>query len=110
MNYSIQIAKSAENDLREALDYVEYVLKSPQAADELLEDFYECVLKLQSYPERHALVDDTVLKAWGVRFIPVKKYLVFYMVNSKEQVVYVVRFLYGKRNWINILKSSVFIN
>ena len=37
MNYHVHITHRAEHDLNRALDYIEFSLKNPQAADSLLE-------------------------------------------------------------------------
>ncbi len=106
MKYELYITRSAENDLNEAADYIEFVLMNPQAADDLLDAVEETLPTLSEYAERHALVDDPVLKAWGIRFVQIRNYLAFYAISETEQKVYIVRFLYGKRNWISILKNG----
>ena len=106
MNYEVRITRAAENDLNEAADYIEFVLLNPQAADDLLDTVEETLPTLAQYAQRYALVDDPVLKAWGIRFVQIKNYLAFYTVSEEEQKVYIVRFLYGKRNWISILKNG----
>ena len=47
-----------------------------------------------------------MLKAWGIRFIQVKNYLAFYVIAEEESRVYIVRFLYGKRDWVGILRQG----
>lgn len=37
MNYQIYITRKAENDLIQAADYIEFILKNPQAASALLD-------------------------------------------------------------------------
>lgn len=106
MKYELRITRAAENDLNEATDYIEFVLMNPQAADHLLDAVEKTLPMLSEYAERHALVDDPVLKAWGIRFVQIKNYLAFYMITEDEEKVYIVRFLYGKRNWISILKNG----
>ena len=106
MKYELYITRAAENDLNEAADYIEFVLMSPQAADHLLDAVEETLPTLSEFAERHALVDDPVLKAWGIRFVQIKNYLAFYTIDESEKRVYIVRFLYGKRNWISILKNG----
>ena len=92
--------------LYEATDYIEFVLLNPQAADDLLDTVEETLPTLAQYAQRYALVDDPVLRAWGIRFVQIKNYLAFYTISEGEQKVYIVRFLYGKRNWISILKNG----
>ncbi|MDO4389883.1 MAG: type II toxin-antitoxin system RelE/ParE family toxin [Eubacteriales bacterium] len=106
MNYEVHITRAAENDLNEAADYIEFVLLNPQAADDLLDTVEETLPTLAQYAQRYALVDDPVLRAWGIRFVQIKNYLAFYTISEEEQKVYIVRFLYGKRNWISILKNG----
>lgn len=106
MNYEVHITRAAENDLNEAADYIEFVLLNPQAADDLLDTVEETLPTLAQYAQRYALVDDLVLRTWGIRFVQIKNYLAFYTISEEEQKVYIVRFLYGKRNWISILKNG----
>ena len=106
MTYDICITRAAEKDLRSTADYIEYVLLNPQAADALLDDVEAAIGELSSFPEKHALVDDAVLKSWGIRFVTVGNYIAFYTVSEAEHKVYVIRFLYGKRNWVNVLKQG----
>jgi hypothetical protein len=40
-------------------------------------------------------------------FYTIKNYLIFFTVNEGEKIVNVIRFLYGRRDWKNILKNNV---
>lgn len=106
MNYNIHITRAAERDLNSAADYIEFVLLNPQAADDLLDEAESKIGDLVTSPEKFALVDDPVLKAWGIRFTLVKNYIAFYVISEENRAVYIVRFLYGKRDWITILKQG----
>ena len=43
------------------------------------------------------------LAAKGYRVLPVKNYLIFYKVNEAEKCVDIIRILYNRRDWINLL-------
>ena len=73
MNYCVHITRRAEKDLSQALDYIEFSLKNPQAADSLLDEAEAAMSSLDYMPERYALVDDKLLSAWGIRYIQIKK-------------------------------------
>jgi len=47
-----------------------------------------------------------MLAGWKIRFFPVQNYLVFYQIEEPAQVVHILRFLYGKSNWVSILKTD----
>ena len=106
MKYDIHITRATEKDLSNAADYIEFVLLNPQAADDLLDEAESKIGELSTFPEKFALVDDPVLKAWGIRFTLVKNYIAFYVISEENHTVYIVRFLYGKRDWITILKQG----
>ena len=106
MNYEIHITKTAEKDMVAAADYIEFNLHNPQAADRLLDEAEEKIINLSQFPQMFSLVDDPVLKSWGIRIVPVNNYLIFYTLSEFQKQVYIVRFLYEKRNWIHILKKG----
>lgn len=104
MSYRLHITNTAERDLTQAADYIEFVLKNPSAADALLEEADRKINALRPFPKEHPLVDDKLLASWGIRFVQVKNYLAFYVVSEMEEQITVVRFLYAKSNWLSILK------
>ena len=105
--YHIDITEPAEIDMIEAASYIAGQLLNPSAAGRLLDDAETAILSLENMPQRHALVNDEDLARLGIRFIPVNNYLVFYVIREEKQTVVIQRFLYGKRDWVNILKSEI---
>ncbi len=103
MNYQIHITSMAERDIMRAMDYIEFNLKNPDVADNLVDAVTEKVASLSYLPQKFRLVDDPVLASWGVRFIVINNYIAFYTIDEAKKMVYVVRFLYQKSNWISIL-------
>lgn len=108
MNYNLHITKTAERDLTSAADYIEFTLKNPSASDNLLDLAEEKITNIINYPMSRPVVDDPILSAWGIRYIIVDKYLAFYIIY--ENTIYIIRFLYGKRDWISILRQGFSIN
>ena len=106
MNCELFITAQAEQDLNGAVNYIDHILLNPKAADDLLNEAERKLSELALFPEKYALADDPVLKSWGIRFTNVKNYLVFYLVSRQEQRVYIVRFLFQKRDWAAILKQG----
>ena len=106
MNYRIHITQAAEKDMNHAADYIEFVLKNPQAADHLLDEAEKQINSLSSFPKKYPLAEDKVLASWGVRFVNVNNYLVFYLVSDEELMVTVIRFLYCKSNWLSVLRQG----
>ena len=106
MNYQVHVTSSAERDIMRAADYIEFNLKNPDAANNLLDSITEQIGSLAIMPQKFALADDPVLASWGIRFVIVNNYLAFYTIDEKRQTVIVVRFLYQKSNWTSILQQG----
>ena len=102
MNYHLHITSVAQRDISQAADYIEFVLKNPKAADDLLEETDQKINALLPFPQEHPIVEDKLLAAWGIRFTQIKNYLAFYVIEENQ--VTVISFLYAKSDWISILK------
>ena len=102
MNYHLHITSVAQRDISQAADYIEFVLKNPKAADDLLEETDQKINALLPFSQEHPIVEDKLLAAWGIRFTQIKNYLACYVVEENQ--VTVIRFLYDKSDWISILK------
>ena len=106
MTYRIHITAKAERDLMEAADYIEFTLLNSKAANDLLDLAESEISQLAFMPQKYPPVDDPVLNAWGIRLLVINHYLAFYIIDEHSGVVHIVRFLYGKRNWVSILRSE----
>ena len=84
MKYQLHITQSAERDLIQAADYIEFVLKNPQAADDLLAEADKKIHALLLFPKEHPLTEDKLLASWGVRFMTVKTILSFTLCQKRE--------------------------
>ncbi len=50
-------------------------------------------------------VPDEVLRNWGIRFVMVKEYYMFYTIRGNT--IYLVRFLHRRRDWFSILRTGI---
>ncbi len=107
MNYTIHITSAAKRDIMQAADCIEFVLKNPKAADDLLDETEKKINSLSEFPEKFQLVGDPVLASWGIRLIVINNYLAFYKISKKNMQIHIVRFLYQKSNWISLLRGDI---
>ncbi len=106
MRYQLQITAAAEQDLLHVADYIDHILKNPQASDRLYDDLETEIGSLERMPQRYAVVDDPFLASHGIRALQVRNYMAFYRVSIENQTVTVLRILYAKSDWQTILKQS----
>lgn len=104
--YNVQFTEPAEEDLLSTLRYISDVLKSPSAAKQLLVEIEEQIKTVKTNPLCCSLVLDEYLKSKGIRSLLVKNYLVFYVIKENEQKISIIRILYARRDWANILEND----
>lgn len=107
MTYKIVITKTAQKEVLEAVKYISDELKSHQSALNLFNYAYEQFNSLSELPKRNAEINAFVIGISGIRYIIVKNYLAFYTVDDNSMTVKILRFLYNKRDWQHILKTSL---
>ena len=105
--YTVHISKPAEQDIYNAVQYIDSILHNPTAADKLLAEIEQAFSSATFFPYRHPLVRDQVLASNGIRMLIINSYLALYTIDERNAAVYIIRFLYGKSNWQAILKNDI---
>ena len=103
MTYKVIIETKAIEDLYGILGYVSNVLLAPDTGRRLYIALYEQILSLENFPAIYPIVRPEPYKTLGVRLMPVKNYNVFYIINEQTSTVHILRILYQRRNWQDIL-------
>ena len=85
-----------QEDLLEAIDYLERVLDAPGAAEDLINQFDDAVQHIARFPYSFELYRTNQPLRDEIRKIPVKGFVLYYAVF--EDHVELRRFLHGRRN------------
>jgi len=101
--YNIYMTHTATEDLKSIASYISNELREPSIAKKFVGNIKEAVMSLEQMPTRHSLLRDANLAVQGIRKIMVDNYIAFYTVSEKENVVTIVRILYNRRDWVNLL-------
>ncbi len=107
MSYSISFTEEAKQDLRSISNYIKFKLKSPMAAKNLIDKIQEQVQGLEQFPERFQLYEMEPWHSRNLRMVAVKNFVILYIPDLKNNVVYIYRILYGKRDIASILSDLV---
>lgn len=100
----VVFTEPAEYDLLDIEYYIFVDLCNPQAAQRISDGILGAAGKLAEYPEGHPLVGDELLGRMGIRITYFDDYNIFYYYDMQNDVVYIIRVLYNKADWQNILK------
>jgi plasmid stabilization system protein ParE len=101
--YKINFSSYLYEDVESSINYIKYVLQNPIAAQRLKDEVKKTYKKIKGNPFIYPTVPVEHLALKGYRFTMVKNYILFFRVKEKE--INIERFLYGPRNWINILEN-----
>lgn len=93
----------ARYEIDSALEYVEWELFAPMAARRLWYKIEKTKKCLSMNPYMYPIVKKKSLAQKDFRYVTIGNYLMFYKVAEQEKVVYVHKFLYGRRDWQNML-------
>ncbi len=99
-NYQIVLTSTAENDIIEIARYITIELLNRDAANQLVDKFYSVMNELKIMPQRHEKIqDDEYIIPPGIRRISVNNYDIYYSCDEMDQIVYIRRVVYSKREW-----------
>ncbi len=104
LRYKIVLTDKALEDITGIARYITEELFNREAADKLVDSFYEAITGLSIMPKRHEeITDEEFIIPEGIRHIIVENYYVFYRCNNNPDEVMVLRVLYKKREWQTLL-------
>lgn len=101
--YKVIIELPAQRDLHGLLRYITDTLKEPVIARRIYASIKEQILTLSQIPLRYSVVQEQPFVAMGVRKLLVENYIAFYIIDEEKCEVHVLRILYNRREWQNIL-------
>ena len=95
--YKVVYLPIARRQLEEAVAYIAENLCAPDAADDLINAVDEAACALSEMPYRHALYPLLFAMKREIRFIPIKNYNLFYVVNEDQKTVEIWRLIHQLR-------------
>ncbi len=96
--YDIVYLPIAKNVINKIILYISEELKSPSAALDLLNEFEKSITVLRDFPYSYKLYESNIKIKNKYRVIPIKNYLIFYMVRQDVPIIEIYRVLYARRN------------
>jgi plasmid stabilization system protein ParE len=102
--YTLKLSEPFINDVDSSVNYIKHTLQAPVAAKRLSDEVKKAYKKIKETPFIYPAVPDKYLASLGYRFTMVNNYMMFYIVENKT--INISRFLYGHRDWINILGET----
>lgn len=102
------LTKRAKSDLDGIVSYITVVLANPQAASDFVDKLQDTIEEARAFPESGSLVDNEFLQIENMRKKLVGNCIKYYFLDVGENIIYILRIVYGKRNLDEILKKLEF--
>ena len=103
--FRYRLTKRAESDLDGIVSYIAVELANSQAASDFVDKLQDNIEEAIVFPESGSLVDNEFLQVENARKKLVGNYIMYYLPDTEEKVIYILRIVYGKRNMDEILKK-----
>jgi plasmid stabilization system protein ParE len=105
--FTLKFSSRINDDIVSSIDYIKNTLKAPMAAENHFIELKKAYEKLKENPYIRPLVQNKYLASQGIRFIKVKNYILIYYIEEETKEVFLYRFMYARRDWINILTKDL---
>ena len=107
MIFNVVYSSEARQDLRDIYEYIAYELLEPDTAAGQTNRIMKVARSLEQMPMRHRLYEEEPWHSQGLRFLPVDNYLIFYLPDETNNIVNIIRIMYGGRDVKKQLDDTV---
>ncbi len=103
MIFKLVVSKEATEDIEDIVLYILSELNNPSATSAFLDDVEKSYQNIIKKPWMYSLCNDYKLRNGGYRKIVIKNYLILYRINEEAEIIFVVRVVYGGRNYSELI-------
>lgn len=96
--FGYRLTKRAESDLDGIVSYIAVELSTPQAASDFVDNLKDNIDETRAFPESGSPVDNEFLQVENLRKKLIGNYIMYYLPDMREKIIYILRIVYGKQN------------
>ena len=96
--FGYRLTKRAESDLDGIVSYIAVELSTPQAASDFVDKLKDNIDETRAFPESGSPVDNEFLQVENLRKKLIGNYIMYYLTDMREKIIYILRIVYGKQN------------
>ncbi len=103
--WGYQLTQKADADLDDIVGYIAVELANPKAVSDFLDKLQEAIEEARAFPESGSLVINEFVPNTKIRKKLTGNYIMYYLPDSAEKMIFVLRIVYGRRNMDEILRQ-----
>ena len=107
MIFNVVYSSEARQDLRDIYEYIAYELLVPEIAAGQVDRIMKAARSLEQMPMRYTRYEEEPWHSQGLRFLPVDNYLIFYLPDETNNIVNIIRIMYGGRDVKKQLNDTI---
>lgn len=96
--FGYRLTKRAESNLDGIVSYIAVELSTPQAASDFVDKLKDNIDETRAFPESGSPVDNEFLQVENLRKKLIGNYIMYYLPDMREKIIYILRIVYGKQN------------
>lgn len=104
--YRVIYSSEALDDIRKIYSYIAYELQVPDTALNQVNRIRKEIRTLDFMPMRYAIVDWEPWKSMQMHKLPVDNYIIFYLFDSDDMTVTIIRIVYNGQDIEGNVKSK----
>lgn len=103
--WGYRLTQKADADLDDIVGYFGVELANPKAASDFVDKLQGTIEEARSFLQSGSLVVNEFVPNTGVRKKLVGNYIMYYLLDSDEKMIFILRIVYGRRNMDEILRQ-----
>ncbi len=103
MGYEVKLTPQAIRQIKETVQYISKILLEPETARNWADTLQREIRELDHMPSRYPFVEEEPWHKRGIHKMPVKNFLVYYLIDEEKKIVWVTMVIYGRRDQVTAL-------
>lgn len=103
--WGYQLTQKADADLDGIVEYIAVKLANPKVASDFVNKLKDVIEEAWDFPESGALVVNEFISDMQVRKKLVGNYILYYLPDFTNKIIFVLRIVYGRQNMDEILRK-----
>lgn len=103
MEYTVKMTSHATQQIWEAVSYISKSLREPEIAKRWTAYLQKEISSLDTMPARNPLTSQEPWHSKGIHKMAVKNFIVYYLIQEDDKIVWVTAVVYGRRDQISAL-------
>ena len=97
--YDVEVSETAKKDLENIISYLRYDLAGDIIADKYKILFKQELKKIEDIADSMPILDEKLTGHKNIRKVNVRNYIIFYIINEKNNKAFVVRIGHAFMDW-----------